>query len=334
MEKAKMIITITGVFILLFSYGNMSGNIHHSGGSNTDQDSLKTIQTKTKSTQTVPKSAQTKPKSAQTGSKSAQTKPKSAQTGSKPAQAKPKSTQTGSKSTQTKPKSAQTGSKSPQTKSKSKQPGSKSAQTKSDSIQKSSKSESVNKSKDSGTVRIGTQIWAVANLNVSTFRNGDSIPEARTNKEWVTAGESGKPAWCYYNNDPKIGLKYGKLYNWYAVNDPRGLAPDGWSLSVDADWAMLTYSLGGQAAAGIKMKSTSGWSEGYNGTNETGFTGLPGGYRVENGTFLNLGSIGTWWSSTEGKPLSAIDHYLAQSSSLGRSSSPKQRGESVRCIRN
>jgi len=271
MEKAKTLITITGAFVLLFSNGNISGNIDHSDGSNSYLKSSKSVQTKTTS----------------------------AQTGSKPVQTKSKSTQTKSKPTQ-----------------------------------KSSKSGPDIKSKDFGTVRIGTQTWAVANLNVSTFRNGDSIPEARTSKEWVAACESGKPVWCYYNNDPAIGLKYGKLYNWYAVNDPRGLAPAGWTLSSDADWAKLINYLGGQGVAGSRMKSISGWSEGNIGSNETGFTGFPGGYRVENGAFLNLGSIGTWWSSAESNALSAIDHYLAQSNSLGRSSSPKQRGESVRCLRN
>jgi uncharacterized protein (TIGR02145 family) len=276
MGKTKTIITISGAFVLLFSYGNMSGNIDHPGAPNSDQTSSKSIQTKTTSTQTVSKSAQTKTKS-----------------------------KTGSKSTQTKSKSTQ----------------------------KSSKSEPDNKSKDVGTIRIGTQAWAVANLNVSTFQNGDSIPEAKTNKEWIAAGESGKPAWCNYNNDPALGLKYGKLYNWYAVNDPRGLAPVGWTLASDADWAKLVNYLGGQGGAGSKMKSTNIWSEGNNGTNETGFTGFPGGYRVENGAFLNFGSIGTWWSSTEGNGLNAIDHYLSQTNSLGRSNSPKQRGESVRCLR-
>ncbi len=354
MEKAKMIIIVTGVFMLLFSYGNMAGNTDHSYGSISDQvistsvqtktkspqkDSTslqtkpKSTQTKPKSTQTVPKSTQTKPKPTQAGSKSTQTKPKSTQTAPKSTQTKPKPTQAGSKPAPTKPKSTQTGSKPAQVKPKSTQTGVKSTQMKSDSVQKSSKSQPDNKSKDSGVIMIGTQNWAVANLDVSTFRNGDPIPEARTNKEWVTAGETGKPAWCYYNNDPKIGLKYGKLYNWYAVNDPRGLAPVGWTLSDDADWAKLSYYLGGQAAAGMKMKSTSGWSEGYTGTNESGFTGLAGGYRVENGTFLNLGSIGTWWSPTESKAQNAIDYYLAQSNILGRSNSPKQRGESVRCLR-
>jgi uncharacterized protein (TIGR02145 family) len=244
-----------------------------------------------------------------------------------------KSTQTDPKTVQTKAKTTQTGTKSVQTKTKSAQTGSKTTQTKSKSNLKSSKSEPVTKKKDLGTVKIGTQTWAVANLNVSTFRNGDSIPEARTNKEWQTAGELGIPAWCYYNNDPASGSKYGKLYNWYAVNDPRGLAPAGWTLSGDADWAKLSYFLGGQEVAGRKLKSTGEWIDGNIGTNETGFMGFPGGYRVENGTFLNFGSIGTWWSTTENKSLSAIDHYLAQSNIFGKSSTPKQRGESIRCIK-
>jgi uncharacterized protein (TIGR02145 family) len=236
---------------------------------------------------------------------SVQTKPKSTQT-------KPKTTQTKPKSTQTKPKSTQTKPKTPP---------------------KAAKAEPEKKVNEVGTIVIGTQIWSVANLNVSTFRNGDSIPQARSNKEWDMAGQAGKPAWCYYNNDPANGVKYGKLYNWYAVNDPRGLAPEGWALPADSDWATLTYFLGGPASAGNKMKSISGWSEGNNGTNESGFTGLPGGYRVENGTFLNQFTIGIWWSSTEERSQSAIDHYLVLAGSLGRSSTPKQRGESVRCLR-
>jgi uncharacterized protein (TIGR02145 family) len=117
------------------------------------------------------------------------------------------------------------------------------------------------------------------------------------------------------------------------VNDPRELAPVGWTLSNADDWAMLINYLGGQGVAGSKMKSISAWSEGNNGTNEAGFIGYPGGYRVENGTFLNTASIGIWWSSTENNAQTAIDHYIAQSNSVGRSSSPKQRGESVRCLR-
>jgi uncharacterized protein (TIGR02145 family) len=238
----------------------------------------------------------------------------------------------GLNSDQTATKSGQTNPKTVQTKTKSAPASSKSGQTKPNSVQKSPQSKPVNKIKDAGAIKIGTQIWAVANLNVSTFRNGDSIPQAKTFKEWVTAGESGKPAWCYYDNNPANGLKYGKLYNWYAVTDPRGLAPSGWTLSSDDDWAKLISFLGGQGEAGKKMKSTSGWNDGNNGTNESVFSGLPAGYRVENGSFQHIGSIGIWWSSTESKTQSAIDHYLAMSG-MSSSISPKQRGESVRCIR-
>jgi len=268
-------------------------------------------------------SAQTTSKSVQTQTKPAQTQTKPSQTVTKPAQTKPKTTQSVTKSTQ-----------SVQTKPKSTQTTTKPAQTKSKPVQKSSKPVTAAKPKDEGAVKIGTQTWAVANLNVITFRNGDTIPEARTNKDWVTAGESGKPAWCYYNNDPANGPKYGKLYNWYAVNDPRGLAPAGWSLPGDRDWTTLMYYLGGPEASGRKMKNTTGWIDGNIGTNESGFTGLSGGYRVENGIFLNLGSIGTWWSTTESKASTAIDFYLSLGGSLKSTSNPKQRGESVRCIRN
>ena len=283
--------------MLLFTYVILSGTACPVG-SNSEQTATKSTQTQTKTTQTQTKSTQAKTKSGQTVTKSAQTKTKSSQTGTK-------STSTKTKSTAVK---AKAGPKSPV-------------------------SDAVKKIKDPLVVSIGTQNWAIANLDVVTFLNGDTIQEARTNKDWVAAGESGKPAWCYYNNDPKMGPKYGKLYNWFAVNDPRGLAPSGWTLASDADWAHLANYLGGQGAPGYKMKSTIGWSEGNNGSNETGFTGLAGGYRVENGTFVNIGSIGIWWSSTESKSLEALDHYLSQTNSLGRSSSPKQRGESVRCLR-
>src|SRR4030065_2637743 len=249
MEKANPIITVTAVFIFLFSYGSISDYTDHPAGLNSDQPTSKSVQTQIESIQTVSKSAQTQTKPAQTTTKSTQTTKKT--------------TQTGTKSTQTKPKT----------------------------VQKTTTPAQATKSKDVGIVRIGAQAWAIANLNVITFRNGDKIPEAKNNKEWVSAGESGKPAWCYYNNDPKNGLKYGRLYNWYAVNDPRGLAPAGWTLPGDADWAPLAYYMGGKEVSGGKLKSTSGWIGGDNGTNETGFMGLPGGYRVENGTFLNLGNI-------------------------------------------
>ena len=133
------------------------------------------------------------------------------------------------------------------------------------------------------TITIGTQVWMTKNLDVATFRNGDPIPQAKTDEEWEKAGENQQPAWCYYDNDPANGAKYGKLYNWYAVNDSRGLAPVGYHIPSDAEWTILTDFLGGEKVAGTKMKSTDFWADyegnSGNGTNESGFSGLPGGYR-------------------------------------------------------
>jgi uncharacterized protein (TIGR02145 family) len=77
------------------------------------------------------------------------------------------------------------------------------------------------------TIKIGKQTWMAENLNVDKFRNGDLIPHIQDPEEWEQAGKNQQPAWCYYENDPENGNIYGKLYNWYAVNDPRGLAPEG-----------------------------------------------------------------------------------------------------------
>jgi uncharacterized protein (TIGR02145 family) len=253
--------------------------------------------------------------------------------GSMTQQTTTKSQQTTTKSQQTTTKTQSTTSKSGQTKSKSQQTTSKSTQTKSKSQPAAAKPAEQKKPSVPETVTIGSQAWALANLSVGTFRNGDTIPEAKSNEEWSKAGEKGQPAWCYYNNDPAMGKKYGRLYNWFAVNDPRGLAPAGWILPSDADWAKLSGFLGGQKVAGTRIKSTSGWKDGYNGTNDTGFNGLPGGYRIENGSFLNLGSNAVWWSTTEDNTLSAFDRYLVLFDNLDRSNTPKQRGSSVRCLK-
>jgi uncharacterized protein (TIGR02145 family) len=157
------------------------------------------------------------------------------------------------------------------------------------------------------TVKIDKGTWMVDNLNVDHFQNGDLIPEAKTNEEWVKALKNKKPAWCYYNNDPANGEKYGKLYNVYAVVDKRGLAPLGWHIPNYRDWNDLIYFLGKdadtipnvldftkiEASATPKLKNTSGWSPGENGNNESGFSALPGGYRYGN-DFLDLGSSGYW----------------------------------------
>ena len=180
-------------------------------------------------------------------------------------------------------------------------------------------------------VKIGRQIWMAENLNVDHFSNGDSILEAKTNEEWKQAGEKHQPAWCYYDNDTANGKKYGKLYNWYAVNDPRGLAPKGWHVPTDHEWTKLTNHLDG---SGYKMKSTSGWYAGQNGNNSSGFSGLPGGRRYDFGTFYNIGENGTRWSSTEDQTTNArscdICWWLPYMSS---NNSSKRIGFSVRCIK-
>jgi len=184
------------------------------------------------------------------------------------------------------------------------------------------------------TVTIGTQVWMTKNLDVSTFRNGDPIPEAKTNEEWEKAGENQQPAWCYYNNYPANGAKYGKLYNWYAVNDSRGLAPSGYHIPSDAEWTILTDFLGGDEVAGTKMMSKSGWAENGKGTNTSGFSGLPGGNRSGNGPFYDVGGDGYWWSSTEGRTLVAWIRTLHYDDGyVLRYNLNKGDGFSVRCLR-
>lgn len=191
-------------------------------------------------------------------------------------------------------------------------------------------------------VTIGKQVWMNENLNVDKFRNGDIIPQAKTIKEWQNAGYNKQPAWCYYNNDPAYGEKYGKLYNWYALNDARGLAPDGWHLPTDAEWTELQNYLKDyypwDHQPGLTMKSSSGWKGGGEGTNESGFNGLPGGVRYHQGMFEKWGYWSQFWSSTEIDEINAwsrsLDYKLsADYKYVNRASSNKEYGLSVRCLR-
>lgn len=152
--------------------------------------------------------------------------------------------------------------------------------------------------KEYKTIVIGTQTWSAENLNVLTFLNGDTIPEARTIEEWIKAGNAKKPVWCNFDNSLNIGEKYGKLYNWYAVTDPRGLAPKGTHIPDDPEWTKLTDYLVGNTS---DKKAKPGKDTGEKGSNikKSGFDGLPGGYRNETGIFNDFGFDGGWWSSTE-----------------------------------
>jgi uncharacterized protein (TIGR02145 family) len=184
-------------------------------------------------------------------------------------------------------------------------------------------------------VEIDDQVWMSENLNADKFRNGEPIPEAKTSDEWEAAGKNRQPAWCYYENDQENETPYGKLYNWYAVNDPRGLAPEGWRIPADAEWNRLINFLGGAELAGYKMKSTWAWKDGGNGNNLSGFNGLPGGHRGSDGTFGFVGSLGFWWSSTEeGGTTGAWSLWLNYHSDfLTMTYDLKTSGMSVRCLR-
>lgn len=182
------------------------------------------------------------------------------------------------------------------------------------------------------TVSIGTQCWSQKNLNVSKYRNGDTIPQVTDQSQWdsLTTG-----AWCYNYNDPNNEGTFGKLYNWYAVNDPRGLAPTGWHVPSDGEWTTLTTFLGGLDIAGGKMKATSLWqSPNVGATNSSGFTGLPGGNRSTIGPFPSIGVNGLWWSSTELNSTDAWYRYLYYNNTLVyQVTLGKKAGFSVRCIK-
>jgi uncharacterized protein (TIGR02145 family) len=186
-------------------------------------------------------------------------------------------------------------------------------------------------------IKIGSQVWLQKNLAVSHYQNGDKIPQVKDPAKWgaLTTG-----AWCWYNNDSATGAIYGKLYNWYAVNDPRGLAPTGWHVPGNAEWDTLLVYLANNPGGKLKDTGTIEAGTGlwhapnFNATNESGFTGFPGGYHSFNGTFYVIGNDGYWWSSTERDIAYAWYRHLSYiSRRLGNGFGGKANGFSVRCIK-
>ena len=181
-------------------------------------------------------------------------------------------------------------------------------------------------------VKIGYQVWTAKNLEVSTYRNGEPIRHASTPEEWQDATTKKEGAWCYYDFDAKNGVIYGKLYNWFSVNDKRGLAPAGYHIPSDAEWSVLTESLGGVELSGTKLKSSSGWIN--SGDNSSGFNALPGGRCLSYGEFTNLKEYGYWWCSLEYSSYSAWSRGIySEYEKVNRSTSSKHDGFSVRLIR-
>jgi uncharacterized protein (TIGR02145 family) len=179
---------------------------------------------------------------------------------------------------------------------------------------------------DYPTVAIGTQCWFKENLRSDHYRNGDAIPGNMTNEQWRSTSSG---AQAVNVNKPASLATYGRLYNWYAVKDARGLCPSGFHVPTDEEWKELEGTLGGFSAAGAAMKTTS-----WGGTNSSGFSALPGGYRYYvAGYFDGQGYNGYWWSSSP-SGTSAWGRYLYSGfSNVGRDYTSTRSGFSVRCVR-
>ena len=199
---------------------------------------------------------------------------------------------------------------------------------------------------DYATVLIGEQCLFAENLRSENYENDDAIPSNLSGSDWSSTtsgavavyGEGSSP--CYGDSpdgdacDEAWSLnEYGRLYNWYAVDDSRGLCPSGWHVPTDAEWTVMTDYLGGTSVAGSQMKTDYGWSNDGNGTNSSGFSGLPGGYRDYDGFSLDAGYYGIFWSSSPNGS-DAWNRYLFDySENVGRYYGSPQFGFSVRCVR-
>ena len=204
-------------------------------------------------------------------------------------------------------------------------------------------SPSNNISEGFNSVLIGQQEWMSKNLDVVRFRNGDVIMEAKTLDEWIRAGEKKQPAWCNYENDPINGIKKGKLYNWYAVNDKRGLAPIGWHVPTIEEWYQLSVYHNEDAKS---FRNNTGWEGGDtwsgNGTNKYNFIALPSGWRTASKSNLDIfpeGFCGSsnyayWWSSSVSEIETAWRFGVAGNyNDFFRAKGDFSTGYAVRCVK-
>lgn len=185
-----------------------------------------------------------------------------------------------------------------------------------------------------GNVIVSDQVWMPKDLAVTNYRNGDPIPQVTDPAAWaaLTTG-----AWCWYNNDSATYASvYGRIYNGYAITDPRGLAPLGWHVPADADWDKLAIVLGGFYRAGGGLKDTSDlyWPPSFYDDNRSGFTALPNGMRQVTGNFFAIGYYGNWWSagSIGGGPNSYSLQWFDENLTLTLGINKKY-GFSVRCLK-
>lgn len=149
------------------------------------------------------------------------------------------------------------------------------------------------------TVKIGNQVWLKENLKVTKYRNGDPIEYVADDAIWATKTSG---TYCNYENENSNGNTYGRLYNWYAINDDRKIAPAGWHVPTEEEWKIMIDYLGGETQAGGKLKENTYnyWATpNYMATNTSGFTALPGGGRNQDGIFNSKGLNGIFWTSSE-----------------------------------
>lgn len=184
------------------------------------------------------------------------------------------------------------------------------------------------------TVKIGEQEWFAENLKTTVYANGEEIPYSRTDESWTTQ-EMGMR--CLYNHDDAMNAKYGQLYNGYAVDDVRGLCPVGWHVPTDGEWTELEIYIGLEGFGGTEgtaLKSTAGWPSNGNGTDDFGFSALPGGGRFSDlGGFGSAGNGGYWWSSSPGGGCAWVRYLSGKNPDVTRYNGSPRSGFSVRCLK-
>ena len=183
-------------------------------------------------------------------------------------------------------------------------------------------------------VEIGDQCWFAENLRTTVYADDSDIPWVTGNAAWAGLSTGAR---CYYDNDANNGATYGRLYNWHAVNNGSGLCPSGWHVPTDGEWTELEDYLGANdhsGAEGTALKSTSGWNSGGNGTDDFGFSALPGGFRYYiSGDFNSAGDYGDWWSSSPSGGLAWARSLNSLSPVIVRADGNPRYGFSVRCLR-
>jgi len=179
---------------------------------------------------------------------------------------------------------------------------------------------------------IGTQVWMAENLKTTKFNDGTTIPLVTDKIAWTALKT---PGYCWFGNEVESKEVYGALYNWYATNTKK-LCPKGWHVPADSEWTILMTFLGDPNTIGNKLREEGNahWENSL-GTNDFGFTALPGGLRQNTGVFPIFGhSYAVWWTATEYNVIQAWNRGLHFSSSKAfKGFDFKASGFSVRCIR-